>query len=145
MPESRLPRYLTAQQARTLRDELEEAVAGIRLRLTRAGADPACLDHEIAIALARAACRYDLDLLAGADDKIGRLEAAVAALDASLEQAKILAPKSNGTHVDPFVLAEARASAELAGAGVCRHPITHRERGDEFNPDRCGICHEIIP
>lgn len=157
MPESTLPRYLDARLAAMLRLSLEGWIRTIRAGLVREGADPACLDHEIGMALARSACRFDFDILNGAGATIERLEAVVAELGAKLEQAKVAA---NG-HVDPFAEAlarrtaagfrhdmamrEAEASAELAASGVCAHPRQHRERGDEFNPDRCGLCHEILP
>ncbi len=64
-------------------------IAAARLELEAAGADPRAMDHEIALALARAACRFDLDLLHGSNATIERLEAVVAEMGARLELAKM--------------------------------------------------------
>jgi hypothetical protein len=81
-----MARYLDYRNARDLADEIETAVARIRLRF-REAADPKALEHEIALALGRAACRYGFDILPPmASTAIDRLECAVAELHGKIER-----------------------------------------------------------
>jgi hypothetical protein len=89
MADHNLPRYLKADQAGYVRQQIDGAILAIRASLEAGGADRRVFDHEIGMALARAACRLDLDLLQGASSTIERLEAVVAEMGAKLEQAKI--------------------------------------------------------
>lgn len=113
------PRYLDFRQATILREIVDQLVLRARLELERDGADPECLDHEIGIALARAACRLDLDLLNGSRATIERLEAVVAELGARLELAKMgnTVEGEARPRMDPL-FDESKASAELAGADL---------------------------
>jgi hypothetical protein len=89
MADSTMPRYLDYRQAAILKQLIDAAVRSAFRTMTGEGADPACLNHEVGLALARAACLLHLDLLAGAGSTIERLEAVVAELGAKLELAKI--------------------------------------------------------
>lgn len=128
-----MPRYLNARQARAVRDDLEYAIGKIRIALIADGADPTCFDHEIGLALARAAVRLDLDLLSGASATIERLEAVVAELGAKLEQAKIATGhvervhRANGAGASLYTSTELRT---MHANGEAPHP-----------PDcRCAAC-----
>lgn len=86
-----LPRYLSAATARQLADEVESAVAQVRVRFVAAGADERGLEHEIMLALARAAVRYGFDLLPTmAATSIERLEIMVAELEAKISAARVV-------------------------------------------------------
>lgn len=89
IPRGLVPKFLDYRQSQILRELVDDVVRRARETLEREGCDAKSIDHEIAFALARAACRFDLDLLDGATANIVRLEAAVAELGARLEQAKL--------------------------------------------------------
>lgn len=96
------PRYLTHTHAAILKEDLEIAVRTIRRRMIEEGAEPRGLDHELGIALARAACRQSIDPLpVAATTAIERLEVCVSELEARLEQAKIATTYSRAPTLPP--------------------------------------------
>lgn len=123
MAESTKPRYLTVAHSAILRVDLEAALRGIRADLVRRGADPKCLDHEIGLALGRAACRLNLDLLGGASSTIERLEVVIAELGAKLDQAKSATSHVEAPRMSLTDLAyERKASAERVNGTATHEP-----------------------
>lgn len=107
-----LPTPLTAAEGSALAEEIEIAIAAVRLRFVRerrpdldnyAGENPegeAVLYRELALALGRACVRYGFDLLPdAAASAIDRLEVTLAEQNAKLERFKI-AHTMNGHTVD---------------------------------------------
>lgn len=110
-----MPRYLSYYDARDLTDEIECAVAQIRDRF-RDRADLKALEHEIALALGRAACRYGFDILPSmASASIDRLEVAVAELHGKIERGRDVATvvAEATPAIDVEVMSDATAAREL--------------------------------
>lgn len=133
-----LPQPLTAAQATQLSEEVELAIAAVRLRFVRdirpdldnyAGDNEegdAVLYREIALALGRACVRYGFDILPdAAASAIDRLEIAIAEQNAKLEQFKIasIAPASTNGH-------------------ACDHPLNRQI--SVYGGIRCDACGELI-
>lgn len=134
-----MPRYLSYYDARDLTDEIECAVAQIRERF-RDRADLKALEHEIALALGRAACRYGFDILpAMAASSIDRLEVAVAELHGKIERARDVPmprPPIDGNSPAPLPPAPDTIAAALAEATP---PIDIEELDD------AAAARELLP
>jgi hypothetical protein len=132
VPESKLPRYLNMTQATNVRLTIESTCRKLARELEVDGIDEVAIEHELGMALARAACRRKLDLLEGAGATIERLEAVVAELGGRLEQARI----AGGTFADGTHPGNRRRPPTNG------HAVARLEAGEVPHPVdcNCGIC-----
>lgn len=115
MPESKLVRYVSHDQAIRMKGRLDHAIAMIRAEFEQErGVDPRGVDAELAMLLVRTAAMMGMDISEGAAEKIARLEADLARAKIDTSRASRSPTFANGTHNGTQTIAEAAVASSFA-------------------------------